>query len=57
MVFNEIRTHNISSDKHWLHLGSCKSNYHTITATKAQWVHEVQDKVKELIKYIYFFLF
>ena len=27
----EIRTH-ISGDIHWLHIGSCKSNYHTMTA-------------------------
>jgi hypothetical protein len=26
----EIRTHNISGDRYWLH---CKFNYHTITAT------------------------
>ena len=30
-----IQTHNISGDRHWLHTGSCKSNYHTITATTA----------------------
>jgi hypothetical protein len=29
----EIRTRNISGDRHWLHIG--KSNYHTITATTA----------------------
>ena len=29
----EIRTHNISGDRHWLPMHSCKSNYHTFTAT------------------------
>ena len=31
----EIQTRNISGDRHWLHLGSCKSNYHVITAFTA----------------------
>jgi hypothetical protein len=31
----EIQTHNISGDRHWLHLGNCKSNYHVITALTA----------------------
>ena len=26
-----IRTHNVSGDRKWLLIGSCKSNYHTIT--------------------------
>jgi hypothetical protein len=26
-----IRAHNISGDRHWLHIGSYKFNYHTIT--------------------------
>ena len=29
------RTHNFSGDRHRLHKGSCKSNYHTITTTTA----------------------
>jgi len=35
----EIRAHNISVDRHRLHWYSCKSNYHTITATTSpkQW--------------------
>jgi hypothetical protein len=28
----KIRTHNVSGDRHWF-IGSCKSNYHTITTT------------------------
>ena len=31
----EIRTHNISGGRHWLHIGSCKSNYHTNTVGTA----------------------
>ena len=32
----EIRTHNISGDSTDC-IGSCKSNYHTITATMTPW--------------------
>ena len=28
-----IRTHNVIGDRHWLHIGSYKSNYHTTTTT------------------------
>ena len=28
-----IGTQNVSGDRHWRHIGSCKSNYYTITAT------------------------
>ena len=30
-----IWTHNISGDRHWLHIGSCKSNHHLITTMTA----------------------
>jgi hypothetical protein len=31
---NRFRTHSVSGDRYWLHIGS-KSNYHTITTTTA----------------------
>jgi hypothetical protein len=31
----EIRIHIISGDRHWLHVGSCKFNYHAIMAPTA----------------------
>ena len=31
----KIRTHSICGDRHRLHIGSLKSNYHTITTTSA----------------------
>ena len=34
-----VRTHNVSDDMHWLHIGSCKSNYHTITTMTAHFCY------------------
>ena len=34
-----VRTHNVSDDRHWLHIGSCKSNYHTITTMTAHFFY------------------
>ena len=33
--WSRLITHNISGDRHWLHTGSCKSNYHTIITMTA----------------------
>ena len=39
----------ISGDRHWLHRNSCKSNYHTITATPASgWKPFLQKSVAQL---------
>ena len=46
----KIRTYNISSDRHWsVCIGSCKSNYHTITATMAITDGKILNRIKTTI--------
>ena len=35
LAMRGTRTHNLRGDRHCMHLGSCKSNYQTITTTTA----------------------
>ena len=57
-VVCETRTHNISGDRHRLHRSSCKSNYHTISATAAP-IEKVDtmNKIKVLSHVFRFLLF
>ena len=41
LAMNRTRTHNISSDRYWLHLGSYTFNYHTITTTTAPFYRSI----------------